>query len=72
MDDSEGIYAEHIIYRILKDVCSYTFFTKIPILDAISGTSGLRMVTDSNHRKEKLKNIERSLLAVMGIRRLLV
>jgi len=72
MDDSEGIYAEHIIYRILKDICSYTFFPKIPILDAISGTSGLRMATDSNSRKEKIKNIERSLLAVMGIRRLLV
>jgi len=72
MDDSEGIYAEHVIYRALKKLRSYTFFPKLPLLNAVQGTSGLRIMVNDCSAKSRIKNLQRILFLFLRMKRLLV
>jgi len=71
MNDSEGVWAEHIIYRALKNIGSYTFFPKLPILNAISGSTGVKRTTNEHTVKVKIKNVQRKLFLVFRIKQLL-
>jgi hypothetical protein len=72
MDDSAGVWAEHVIYRALKDVAGpYSFLPRVPILSGISGSTGKRCVTDRNILKMGIKNAQRRVFSVLGIRQLL-
>lgn len=71
MDDSVGVWAEHIIYRALKNFSSYTFFPKVPILNATSGSTGGKLITNENIVKIGIKNVQRKLFLVLRIRQLL-
>jgi len=72
MDDSKDIWAEHVFYRRLGNVRSYTFFPTTPILNAISGSTGSRTKVNAGSTKVKIKNMERILLSVVGARKLLL
>lgn len=72
MDDSEGIYAEHVIYRALKAPCLYTFFPRAPILNAITGTEGLKILMNGCSIKSRIKNVQRMLFLFLRAKRLLV
>ena len=71
MDDSVGVWAEHIIYRALKNVGLYTFFPKVPILNATSGTAGVKMITNEHVARVRIHNVQRKLLSALKIRQLL-
>lgn len=72
MNDSEGAYSEHVIYRALKKSCSYTFFPKLPILNVITGTSGLGVTMNDCSIKSRIKNVQRILFLLLRSKQLLV
>jgi len=72
MNDSEGVYAEHVIYRALNKLCSYTFFSKLPILNAITGTRGLKITMNDCSVKSRIKNMQRILFLFLRVKQLLV
>ncbi len=72
MDDSRGVWAEHIIYKVLQNIDSYIYFPELPILNSISGSTGVKITTDDHTVKVKIRNIQRSLLPLLRINKLLV
>jgi len=72
MDDSKDVWAEHVIYSLLKNIHSYTFFPKNPILNAISGSTNLKITTSDYSIKLRIRNSQRILLPVLNSKRLLL
>ena len=70
IDDSVNVYAEHVIYNNLSNV-NHTFFATVPILNAISGSTGQIMMTNENFLKISLKNTQRKCFRALNIRQLL-
>lgn len=70
MNDGEGCWAEHVMYRRLARSGRYGFFRPLPLLKMISGADGV--VVDYSRRPAVVlvKNIERRLLSLGGARRL--
>lgn len=68
MNDSEGGYAEHVIFRKLQSIASYTFFPEVPVLNVISGSTGGNIITNTNVVKMNLKNAQRKILRVLNVK----
>jgi len=71
MDDSKGIWAEHVIYRILKNVGSYACLPRAPILNAISGSTGETIRMNDHGAKLRVKDVQRILFRALNIKQLL-
>ena len=63
MDDSAGIWAEHVLYRALKDRPDTTNFRHEPHLRGISGSTGVALETSAWKRsaKQALRSTQRLL-----------
>lgn len=70
MDDSKGIWAEYVIYSALKNIRSYTFLPKVPILNVIQGSTGKKITVNKHSTKMKIKNAQRKLFLFLGIKQL--
>lgn len=73
VDDSNGIYIEKLIYQklVTEHVLQNTHLFKTnPIIKGISGSYGGTL--SRNKYKLRLRNIERSLLRILGIKQFLI
>jgi len=71
MDDSKDLWAEHIVYNALKNIRCYTFFPKVFLLSGISGSTGYQYRVNEKSAKIKIKNLQRKVFSVFGIKQLL-
>jgi hypothetical protein len=70
VNDAQGIFIEHIIYKRLKnvDLGKIDLFIKTPLFKGVSGSYGGSL--NRHQLKIKLINIERALLRIKGIKEL--
>jgi hypothetical protein len=72
MDDSSGLWAEHVFYSKLKNVAHYTFFSRTPVFHTTDSSTGLKMATRTGPLKVTLKNVQRAMLMTIGVNKLLL
>lgn len=68
MDDSRGIWAEHVYYRALADNVAARAFAHEPDVHGLSGSTGISM--QSPAWKRRIKQVLRSLDAASGCKEL--
>jgi hypothetical protein len=70
MDDSKGIWAEHVIYQTLRNIESYSFLPRVPLIRGISGSTGKQFPQNTNKFKISVKNASRRISRILGIKHL--